>query len=199
MKNIPLFPLNTVLYPGTILPLRIFETRYIDMISECLRNKQGFGVNLIREGSEVGEAARCFDTGTYAEITDWNQQADGLLGIVVQGKQRYRVKEYSVRDNKLLEGQVEFIESEPQRACEAEFETLQGLLKQAIEHYELPYAKEVEKLEDSSWLGFRLSELLPLERQIKQELLEINDPLERLTVLKELIRHSTAASGAPGA
>ena len=194
MEKIPLFPLNVVLYPDSILPLRIFEIRYIDMISECLRTQKGFGINLIREGNETGQAALCFDIGTYAEIIDWNKQDDGLLGIVVRGQQRYRVEKYSVRDNNLLEGEIRRIDAEAELSCSSEYEPLQQLLRKAIEHYELPYGEEIEKITDVSWLGNRLSELLPLERMTKQELLELNDPAERLQMLHELIDMSVPPS-----
>ena len=192
MGKIPLFPLHTVLYPDSILPLRIFEIRYLDMIGECLRMQKGFGINLIRAGREAGQAAHCFDVGTYAEIIDWNRQEDGLLGIVVRGRHRYQVQAYSVRENHLLEGEVSRIEREPELSCIGEHAALQFLLKSVIEHYALPYRKEIEKIEDVSWLGNRLSELLPLDSVIKQELLELNDPTERLQMLDKLIDHSAA-------
>lgn len=189
MEKIPLFPLHTVLYPSGILPLRIFEIRYIDMIGECLRKQQGFGVNLIRAGREAGQAARCFDVGTYAEIIDWNRQEDGLLGIIVRGRHRYQVQAYSVRDNNLLEGKVSRIAREPELSCSDEHEALQCLLKKVIEHYAdtLPYRDELRKIEDVSWLGNRLSELLPLAPALKQELLELSDPIARLQILDKLI------------
>ncbi len=195
MEKIPLFPLNLVLYPDSILPLRIFEIRYIDMVSECLRAQKGFGINLIREG-EAGKVAQCFDVGTYAEIIDWNRLEDGLLGIVVRGRHRYQVHSYSVRDNNLLEGEVSRIEQEPGLSCQDEHQVLQRLLEKAIEHYELPYGQELEKIADMSWLGNRLSELLPLEHVIKQELLELRDPTERLRLLTGLIVHSADSSAA---
>ena len=80
--DIPLFPLGTVLFPGGPLHLRIFEPRYLDMVSRCLREQSRFGVVAIKEGSEVG-AATTFTVGTTGEIVDWRQEADGLLGITV--------------------------------------------------------------------------------------------------------------------
>ena len=86
MQNIPLFPLHTVLYPDGQLPLRIFEPRYVDMISECLKTNTGFGVCLIKQGAETGPAATCFNIGTYAEVVDFSRQTNGLLTITIQGK-----------------------------------------------------------------------------------------------------------------
>src|SRR3569833_51867 len=89
--HIPLFPLNTVLFPGGILPLRIFEPRYMEMVSVCMKEQSGIGVCLILSGKEVGEAATTNDVGTFVRIIDWDQRDDGMLGITVQGEQRFRV------------------------------------------------------------------------------------------------------------
>ena len=110
LKNIPLFPLNTVLFPEGILPLRIFEVRYLDMVSESLRNESPFGICLISEGKEVGSPADCYRIGTFAHIIDWEGSNDSILGITVQGGKRFRISDQRVRDNKLLEGDVEIIE-----------------------------------------------------------------------------------------
>ena len=99
MENIPLFPLHTVLYPHGRMPLRIFEPRYVDMVSECMKTGRGFGVCLIRQGSETGPAATCFNTGTYAEIIDFSRQADGLLTITIEGKRRFKVLQTGVQNN----------------------------------------------------------------------------------------------------
>src|SRR5215472_14441288 len=90
MPELALFPLNTVLFPGGALPLRIFETRYLDMVSRCLKEGQGFGVCLIREGAETG-AAKIHMAGTLAEIGDWSRGEDSLLHILVRGTRRFRV------------------------------------------------------------------------------------------------------------
>ena len=83
--QVPLFPLNTVLFPGGPLPLRIFEARYVDMISHCLKENASFGVLLIREGQEAGTPASTFEVGTLARIVDWYQGSDGLLGVTAIG------------------------------------------------------------------------------------------------------------------
>ncbi|WP_455218077.1 LON peptidase substrate-binding domain-containing protein, partial [Kaarinaea lacus] len=89
--TIPIFPLHAVLFPGGTLPLRIFEPRYLEMVSTCMKENKGFGVCLIREGSEVGKAANTYDTGTLSEICYFNQQSDGLLGITAKGVQRFKI------------------------------------------------------------------------------------------------------------
>ena len=91
---IALFPLNIVLFPGGPLPLRIFEPRYVDMIGRCMREGAGFGVVLIREGREVGPA-ETFDVGTLADIVDFHQLSDGLLGLSCIGRERFRIRSRS--------------------------------------------------------------------------------------------------------
>ena len=90
-STIPLFPLNTVLFPGGPLKLRIFEPRYVDMIGRCMREDTGFGVALIIEGVEAGGPARTANVGTLARIVDFEQLKDGLLGITAHGGERFRI------------------------------------------------------------------------------------------------------------
>ena len=97
--EIPLFPLSTVLFPGGVLPLRIFEARYLDMIGECLREQKGFGVCAIRSGSEVGRAASCYNVGTLAAVEDFGRSEDGLLAIVAHGERRFRILHSRVEAN----------------------------------------------------------------------------------------------------
>jgi len=102
--TISLFPLNTVLFPGGPLPLRIFEPRYLDMVSKSLKHSQPFGVCLIREGDETGRPAEPHPIGTFAHIVDWDQLSDGLLGITARGGERFFVNRYDVGTNQLLVG-----------------------------------------------------------------------------------------------
>ena len=106
--EVPLFPLRTVLYPGGPLPLRIFEQRYLDMISRCMKTDSPFGVLLIRKGSESGPA-ETFDIGTLARITDWYQGSDGLLGVTATGTERFRLLSGRRESDGLLVGEVELL------------------------------------------------------------------------------------------
>ncbi len=83
--HLPLFPLNSVIFPGGVLPLRIFESRYLDTVKECSRNQSEFVICLIKDGSEVGDAAKHQNIGTACRIVDWETLSDGLLGIIAQG------------------------------------------------------------------------------------------------------------------
>ena len=131
MQTVPLFPLHTVLYPDGQLPLRIFEPRYVDMVSECLKTNSGFGVCLIKQGAETGSAATCFNIGTYAEIIDFSGQINGLLTITIQGKRRLRVLQTAVRSNNLLTGNIDWIASDEAEEDLEEY----PLLKESIPAY----------------------------------------------------------------
>jgi Lon protease-like protein len=193
MDKIPLFPLNLVLFPGSHLPLRIFETRYIDLISECLRTESGFGVSLVTEGLEVGGGAKCHQFGTYARIVDWSQLEDGLLGITAKAERRFRINEFSERENTLLEGLVEWVEEDLVPENVKKYKVLQDLLTRVLSHFEIEYADLESKLNDPLWLGYRLAEFLPLEPRLKQELLEMTDYSERLARLQELLKDTDIA------
>jgi len=176
--DIPLFPLNTVLFPGGPLSLRIFEPRYLDLVRECTRNGSGFGVCLILQGREAGEPAVPAAVGTFARIVDFYTLPDGLLGIRATGGERFHVGRSRVRDNGLAHGQVQFWPDEPKAAIPPEYALLVTILERLLDKMKTPY--ERASLDDASWVGFRLAEALPLENRERQHLLQITDPLARL-------------------
>lgn len=185
--RIPLFPLHTVLYPGGPLPLRIFEPRYLDMVSACLRQSSGFGVCLIRSGNEVGRAATTYDIGTLAMITYWHMGHDGLLAITGCGQQRFRILSEEVQPNQLTMAEVELIPNEPEADIPAEYLPLVDLLRQMIEQIGHHYTAIPKKYADAGWVGCRLAELLPLGLAQKQYLLQISSPVQRLERLAAVI------------
>ena len=130
ISEIPLFPLGTVLLPGGPLPLRIFETRYIDLVRRCLRDGSGFGVVLIREGVEAGGSALTFDVGTYARIVDFSQQPDGLLGIRAAGERRFRILARRRERDGLNVAEVEWLPEDAPRSLPEEFAELGELVVQ---------------------------------------------------------------------
>jgi Lon protease-like protein len=176
----PLFPLHTVLFPGGPLPLRIFESRYLQMISDCLKTDSGFGVCLISAGREVGEAAETYEVGTLARITDWNMRQDGLLGITAQGEQRFRIRSVEVQANKLAIAEAELLAVEPKMDLPDQYMPLVDLLRRMLEQAGQYYSGVPRKYADASWVSFRLAELLPVNMATKQCLLEMNEPLKRL-------------------
>lgn len=198
MLTIPLFPMNMVLFPGGILPLKIFEARYLDMISECLRSGQQFGVCLISSGKEVGGSAECYEIGTLAKIVDWDKRDDGLLEIVVEGKQRFRLLEQRERPNHLAEGDVQLIDDDDCEELPVQYQLLSDLLRQIAEKFELSFKSDHEKFENAVWVGYRLSEVLPLESEEKQALLEIDNPVNRLQQIQDVIEDVTTEEIPPG-
>jgi hypothetical protein len=184
--EIPLFPLNAVLFPGSTLGLRIFEARYLDMVRECARSGRGFGVCLIMQGHEAGEPALPAAVGTLASIVDFDTLPDGLLGISVTGGARFRVQKSRVRGNGLVIGEVREWPDEPVMPVPVEFSLLPAILERLAEQAGLSWRNGPrERYEDASWVGFRLAELLPLGDAERQQLLEVTDPVERLTALRD--------------
>lgn len=187
-NDIPLFPLNTVLFPGGVLPLRIFETRYLDMISECLREGTGFGICAIRSGSEVGGAAECWPVGTLATVTDFDRGEDELLYILAKGERRFRILEQSVASNRLLRAHIAWLDDEPDSALPDNRQPLVKLLQQLLKRAGKPFAELEPQWHSAAWVAGRLTELLPFALGDKQRLLEMDDPRERLeTLYRELL------------
>lgn len=188
--RIPVFPLHSVLFPGGPLPLRIFEPRYLDMISRCLREGCGFGICLIEEGREVGGIAKVYEVGTLGEISYWHERDDGLLGITFKGLQRFRILDTWEEAGPLLMAEVELLEEAMDCGVDERFEPLVTMLKNIFEHLGHPYILLPRDYGSAHWVSARLSELAPLSLERKQALLVIDDPLQRLEQLLELLtRH----------
>lgn len=188
---LPVFPLGSVLYPGGLLPLRIFEPRYLAMVRECVREQRGFAVCLISEGRETGQAARFHPIGTLARIEDHDQDAAGMVHITVRGEQRVQVVTSSVRLDQLVIGQALHLEAEPATGIAERHRPLLDLLRQAMEEYDPDFGR-AEELLDASWVGFRLAELLPLTQSRRQWLLELTNPTLRLEALAQFIEELRA-------
>ena len=184
MQNIPLFPLHKVLYPHGRLPLQIFEPRYIDMVSECMKTSSGFGVCLIKQGSETGPAASCFDIGTYAEIIDFSSRSNGLLSITVQGKRRFTVLQTETRSNNLLTGDIVWVDSDEAGSSVQEYQLLRDLYLYIVENYETLYAHEDHGTVSAALLSYRLAEFLPLDNSARQEILETGGVEDRLELIR---------------
>jgi uncharacterized protein len=184
-QSIALFPLNVVLFPEGPLPLRIFETRYVDMVSRCMREDQRFGVALIREGSEVGPADT-FDVGTMAKIVDFHQLSDGFLGLSCVGEQRFRILSRSRQADGLNLAGIESLAREAKTAVPERHARLAELLRTVLPQLGEVYAGIEMHLDDAVWVGHRLAEILPIAAAEKQFCLELNDPIQRLDVLSPL-------------
>ncbi len=185
--ELPLFPLNTVLFPEGPLPLRIFEPRYVDMVSACLRQDTAFGVCLIQSGGETGRPAEVYPVGTLARITDWHERHDGLLGITTLGDRRFRVLERRVRPDHLTVARAELLPPEPVADLPPEYIPMADFLRQMVKQIPHLYANITIKYGDATWVGNRLAELLPLHLTQKQTLLELNEPIQRLERLRKIM------------
>jgi len=188
MIEIPLFPLRTVLFPGGYLPLRIFEQRYLTMVRDCARNDTGFGVCLIRDGEEAVSPVKTALVGTYADVVDWYTLEDGLLGVAATGVLRFRTEDVWQQEDGLFRAQVNVIPEAPEQTVPEAYSVLSDVLARFMEKVSHQYPDYApEKLQDAAWLGYRLSELLPLASIEKQHLLEMSDPVERLQNLLDIM------------
>jgi Lon protease-like protein len=185
VNSIAIFPLNIVLFPDGPLPLRIFETRYVDMVRRCMRETQAFGVVLIREGNEVGPA-ETFDVGTLAKIVDFHQLSDGLLGLSCLGQKRFRIRTRSRQGDGLNLAEVDWLAPEPVVAVPARHARLAALLKNVLPQLGEVYTDIEMRLNDAAWVGHRLAEILPIPLPDKQACLELDDPIQRLDALEPL-------------
>lgn len=185
--TIPLFPLHAVLFPGGTLPLRIFEPRYLDMISSCMKKNSGFGVCLIREGSEVGKAADTYEVGTLSQVSYFNQQPNGMLGITAKGEQRFKILSQQVQDNQLTIAEVELLENEQPCPLPEQFSKAAEALRAQLDQLGYPFIKMEQQYDDASWVSSRLAELLPIRLEQKQYFLQLDDPLQRLERLVALM------------
>lgn len=188
-RTLPLFPLASVLFPGGPLSLRIFEARYVDMLGRCLREGTGFGVVLLIDGSEAGGGATTTASiGTEARVVDFDQLEDGLLGLTCLGQGRVRILRAWREDDGLNVGEVEDLPDEPTTAVPFDCAHLAQALEKLYPELGGAYELIEPHYADAVWVGNRLAELAPFEPGVKQGLLELGDPLERLRYLAPLIR-----------
>ena len=188
---LPLFPLRTVLYPGGVLPLRVFEQRYIELTKACLRDRTPFGVCLITEGEEVARAAaapvRFATVGTLATIDACDMPELGIFEVTATGGARFEVLSHAMRADGLVTAEVAPIPPEPAVALAAAHAPLARLLEVLANRVGPRHFPAAHAFDDASWVGYRLAELLPLPPAVKQGMLEINDPGVRLELLQRFL------------
>ena len=191
-NSAPLFPLRTVLFPGGLLPLKVFEVRYVEMTKACLKDERPFGVVLLTRGDEVAQkdgAPPQFATiGTLARITSWDMPQLGILHIATRGESRFRVESHAVDASGLAVGRIVPIAAEPQQALPESHAALANLLELIATRVGASNFPAERSYDDASWVGYRLAELLPLPLSVKQSMLEINDALVRLQVLHRFLQ-----------
>ena len=186
MNDVPLFPLNTVLFPGGRLPLRIFEQRYMTMAKACLRDGSPFGVCAIREGKEVGEPAVPYEVGTLVKIGEWDMPQLGMLHIIAQGGGRFRILERRAQPDGLQLARLAPLPDVKDAPTSDEHRVPVRILQRVIEERPQLFA-EPHGLDSCAWVSARLIELLPLSLATKQDLLELDDAVERMQRLGALL------------
>lgn len=191
-RSLPLFPLHTVLFPGGVLPLRVFEQRYIEMTKACVASGEPFGVCLIVKGDEVarGNDPRTPEfapIGTLARVCDWDMP-DGMLHLRVEGGERFQVKSHETKPDGLVVGSVVPIANEPSSKLPDAFRRLAEILDVLAQRVGPTHFPATHAYDDASWVGYRLAELMPLPLAIKQSMLEINDSELRLASIAKFLQ-----------
>ena len=190
--TLPLFPLRTVLFPGGLLPLKIFEQRYIEMTKACMRDALPFGVCMITQGDEVaqpgGAPPEFANVGTLARITNFDMPQLGILHVQTEGLTRFEVRGHSVDASGLVIGEVMTIADEPRHPLPEACAPLARMLQVIAAKLGADNFPAASDYGDASWVGYRLAELLPLPANIKQSMLEINDSEVRLKAIAQFLK-----------
>jgi Lon protease-like protein len=185
--QVALFPLGVVLFPGGVLPLRVFETRYMDMTRDCMKHGKPFGVCLIREGREVGAPAVPEQTGCLARIEQWDMQQLGVLNLRTLGEERFRVLSTRANEQGLVLGEIETLSPEEDAPVPEDCSPCADLVRRVVEDQGAAMFAEPYRYDSARWVGYRLAEILPLPMPAKQKLLELDDPLARLSILQKIL------------
>ena len=187
----PLFPLTINVLPGALLPLQIFEPRYIDMVKSSLSKSEGFCIVLSMQENtpEESQSGLLRNIATYVEIIDFNQLDNGLLGITVQGKQKVVIEDTWEQDDQLLIGKIKKIKEEDSDLCiDSKYVDLWDMVKDITNHPEIKKLNLDLDLNSSISVSYILASVLPLRPVEKQTILEFEDPRDKLDYLKEIIK-----------
>jgi hypothetical protein len=208
--QLPLFPLKTVLFPAGVLPLRVFEARYMDMVRHCMKTSSPFGVVLIARGGEVGAPAATESVGTLARIAAWDMPQLGVLHLRAIGGDRFRIEHAEVQPDGLQVARVEPIAPDDDLPLDEQYQPCADLLQRVIDDvarqraedggdaqdpldsipFEPPY-----RLDSSVWVGNRLCEFMPIPLRARQKLMELQDATSRLQLVQRfLLQHGVLKS-----
>lgn len=192
--ELPLFPLRSVLFPGGLLPLKVFEARYLDLVTRCLRDRSGFGVVALREGSEAGpgRGPTLFErVGVITELLEVDSPQSGILFVRCRGDARFRVESYRQEADGLWVAQAERLPPDPVQDVPPDRQAVSDALAQAIEALAAQDARpflEPYAYGDAGWVANRWCELLPIPLAAKQRLMELADPVARLSLVDDYLR-----------
>ena len=195
LRDLPLFPLQSVLFPGAQLSLRVFEARYLDLVSRCLREQQPFGAICLRQGSEVrgtsDEPVLLETTGVLARIEEVDAEQAGVLRLRCLGTQRFEIDEPVQQADGLWTARAWLIDDDPVLAPPESMVATVRALANAIGALERkggsPFLKPY-RFEDAGWVANRWCELLPISLAAKQRLMALEDPQMRLRLVDEYLR-----------
>jgi Lon protease-like protein len=200
---LPLFPLRSVLFPGGLLALKVFEARYLDLVAECLRHQQPFGVVCLLQGGEVradkAAAVRFESTGVLARLDDVDSEQPGVLRVRCTGTRRFRLEgAATAQADGLWIGRAELLPDDPslppnterQPTVQALANAIATLKAQGAEPFKLPH-----RLDDAGWVANRWCEILPISLSAKQKLMELDDPQLRLQLVHDYLRGKGVVSG----
>jgi Lon protease-like protein len=185
--DIPIFPLDTVLFPGGRLPLRIFEVRYVDMTKACIRDDGVFGVCQILDGKEVGAPAVSAPLGCTARIREWEVPTPGLFNLVCGGERVFRILEQRVQPDGLIRAEVILEQPREPRLLPPSHKMLGSMLGEILKKIGVQHFEQPARLEDAQWVGYRLAEILPLSRDQKLQLLQERDPWVVLEQIQQAV------------
>lgn len=191
-RDVALFPLGTVLMPGGRLSLQIFEQRYLTLVRRAMKAECEFGVVLLTQGREVdrpGVNTRFEQTAVTANIVDWDTLQNGLLGIMIEGRQRFSIGNARQQDDGLWLCDASFWEDEPEVPLPEEHAEWTALLQRLAEHPHVQRLGIEVETRDATRLSNQLAQLLPLPESDRYELLTLRDPIDRLDAIHDLLRH----------
>jgi uncharacterized protein len=199
VAELPLFLLNTVLFSGGRLPLRVFETRYMDMVKDCLRSNSPFGVCLIAQGEEVATAhapvAHPHPVGTLATIADWDMPQLGILNIIVHGGARFRILSQHVAPDGLVRATVEPLPDPPVTPIPGDYARLVPMLRALLEALEEAMPPTPHRFYDAAWVADRWAEILPLPVVLRQRMLEMSEGVARLDAIYRFLERESGSLG----
>lgn len=183
--RLPLFPLNTVLFPGGSLPLKVFEQRYVEMTKACVRDGSPFGVCLIREGNEVGDPALPADIGCTAVIEQWDVPHPNLFELLARGERRFKILSSEVEALGLLVCEAEYLPTDTSTA--APDALCRQVMAELVERIGAERFPDGVRLDDAEWLGWRLGEILPMSNEVRQRMLELDTAAARLASVRDML------------
>lgn len=189
--SLALFPLQTVVFPGGLLPLRVFEPRYMDMVTQAIAERAAFGICAIREGRDIDTTAKHYTLGTRVHVMDWDMPQPGILHIQTQASERFVVRSSHSESTGLRIGEVDDVSPEPAIEVPAELTLGAEVLYQIINELGTEKFAQPHDYSNATWISYRLSEVLPLKLSVRQNLLEMNDSIARLTILTDFLKKQT--------